>query len=55
MKIEDEKNQLAQMTTGELETYGRICKMSQGMISTDPERWIRHGKIVNEILVNRVK
>lgn len=54
MKEKKEKRRLEQMATEELKAYGRLCKMSKGMISNDPERWIRHGKLVEEILVNRV-
>ena len=48
-----EKKQLSQMDTNGLQAYGRICKMSKGMISNEPEKWVRHGLIVDEILTER--
>ena len=48
-----EKKQLSKMDLKSLEAYGRICKMSKSMISNDPEKWVRHGFIVDEILESR--
>lgn len=52
-RYEKEKSELSGMSTTELEAYGRICKMSKGMISTGVEKFTRHGLIVGELLAER--